>query len=151
MVDYNKRLVEVDVILNHLSKSDYNKIPEDVLQLIKDNMDKEYTWVFDESKPLKEQNVSRDTIAFLSYINMEYLLNDKQKEYMQKLHEINEQEKRKEEYSNDVKYDYSELFKRNNKTEDLGQITEKEQTSLVVYEEGFFTKMINKIKSFFRR
>ena len=51
----------------------------------------------------------------------------------------------------DVKYDYSELFKRNNKTEDLGQITEKEQTSLVVYEEGFFTKMINKIKSFFRR
>ncbi len=151
MVDYNKRLVEVDVILNHLSESDYNKIPEDVLQLIKDNMDKEYTWVFDESKPLKEQNVSRDTIAFLSYINMEYLLNDKQKEYMQKLHEINEQEKRKEEYSNDVKYDYSELFKRNNKTEDLGQITEKEQTSLVVYEEGFFTKMINKIKSFFRR
>jgi predicted transcriptional regulator len=150
MVDYNKRLVEVDV-LNHLSESDYNKIPEDVLQLIKDNMDKEYTWVFDESKPLKEQNVSRDTIAFLSYINMEYLLNDKQKEYMQKLHEINEQEKRKEEYSNDVKYDYSELFKRNNKTEDLGQITEKEQTSLVVYEEGFFTKMINKIKSFFRR
>ena len=121
------------------------------MQLIKDNMDKEYTWVFDESKPLKEQNVSRDTIAFLSYINMEYLLNDKQKEYMQKLHEINEQEKRKEEYSNDVKYDYSELFKRNNKTEDLGQITEKEQTSLVVYEEGFFTKMINKIKSFFRR
>lgn len=151
MVDYNKRLVEVDVILNHLSESDYNKIPEDVLQLIKDNMDKEYTWVFDESKPLKEQNVSRDTIAFLSYINMEYLLNDKQKEYMQKLHEINEQEKRKEEYSNDVKYDYSELFKRNNKTEDLGQITEKEQTSLVVYKEGFFTKMINKIKSFFRR
>lgn len=151
MVDYNKRLVEVDVILNHLSESDYNKIPEDVLQLIKDNMDKKYTWVFDESKPLKEQNVSRDTIAFLSYINMEYLLNDKQKEYMQKLHEINEQEKRKEEYSNDVKYDYSELFKRNNKTEDLGQITEKEQTSLVVYEEGFFTKMINKIKSFFRR
>ena len=151
MVDYNKRLVEVDVILNHLSESDYNKIPEDVLQLIKDNMDKEYTWVFDESKPLKEQNVSRDTIAFLSYINMEYLLNDKQKEYMQKLHEINEQEKRKEEYSNDVKYDYSELFKRNNKTEDLGQITEKEQTSLVVYEEGFFTKMINKIKRFFRR
>lgn len=74
MVDYNKRLVEVDVILNHLSESDYNKIPEDVLQLIKDNMDKEYTWVFDESKPLKEQNVSRDTIAFLSYINMEYLL-----------------------------------------------------------------------------
>ena len=27
VVDYNKRLVEVSVILNHLTKSDYNKIP----------------------------------------------------------------------------------------------------------------------------
>ena len=132
MVNYNKRLVEVDVILNHLSDSDYNKIPSEVIQAIRDNMDKEYTWEFDESKPLEEQEINRDTIAFLSYINMEYLLNDEQKKYMQKLHEINEQKKLKEEYSNDVKYDYSDLFKRNNKTkEDLEQIDENKETALV--------------------
>ena len=43
------------------------------------NKDKEYFWKYDEKKPLKEQDVSRDTIAFLSYLNMEYLLNEKQK------------------------------------------------------------------------
>ena len=43
----------------------------------------------DETKPLKDQNVSRDTIAFLAYLNMEYLLNDEQKELMQQIHEFN--------------------------------------------------------------
>ena len=152
MLDYNKRLVEVDVILEKLSESDYIKIPKDVIQVIKDNMDKEYTWEYDETKELKDQNLSRDTIALLSYINTEYLLNDKQREYMQRLYEINEQEKRKKEYSNDTKYDYSELFKRNNKiTEQLEHEVEIEQKGLVIYKETFFTKIINKLKSFFKK
>ena len=55
MVDYNKRLVEVDEILNYLSNEDLLKIPEDVRQAIKDNKDKEYIWKYDISKELKEQ------------------------------------------------------------------------------------------------
>ena len=149
MIDCNKRLVEVDVVLNHLSDSDYNKIPKEVIQAIKDNMDEEYIWEYDETKELKDQGLSRETIAFLSYINMEYLLNDKQKEYMQNLYQINEQEKLKEEYSNDVKYDYSNLFKRNHE-EKMEPTTKVEEKSLIVYKEGFFTKLVNKIKSFFR-
>ena len=149
MIDYNKRLVEVDVVLKHLSDSDYNKIPKEVIQVIKDNMDKEYIWEYDETKELKDQGLSRDTIAFLSYINMEYLLNEKQREYMQRLYEINEQEKLKEEYSNDVKYDYSNLFKRNHE-EEIEQTSKVEENSLIVYKEGFFTKLVNKIKKFFR-
>ena len=34
MVEYNKRLVEVSVILNHLKKSDYNKIPKEIIEHI---------------------------------------------------------------------------------------------------------------------
>ena len=70
MIDYNKRLVEVDEILNHLSKEDYNKIPEIIKKSIKDNKDKEYFWKYDTNKKLKEQDVSDDTIAILSYINL---------------------------------------------------------------------------------
>ena len=148
MVNYNQRLVEVDVILNHLSKADYIKIPEEVIKSIKDNMDNEYTWEFDESKPLKDQGLSRETIAMLSYINMEYLLNKEQKEYMQRLHDINEQKKRQEEYSNDVKYDYSDLFKRNKSVQEV-ETENKQETALIEYKENIFTKIINKIKSFF--
>ena len=85
MVDYNKRLVEVSVILNHLTKSDYNKIPREVIDTIENNKDREYTWNYDETKDLKEQNVNRDTIAIVSYINMRYLLNEKQKKYVQEI------------------------------------------------------------------
>lgn len=50
MIDYNKRLVEVDEILNHLSKEDYNKIPEIIKKSINDNKDKEYFWKYDTNK-----------------------------------------------------------------------------------------------------
>lgn len=148
MVDYNKRLVEVDEILNYLSEEDLLKIPEEVRNTIKENKDKEYVWKYDVSKELKEQNLSRDTIILLSYLNMEYLLNEEQKKYMQQLHELNE--KKLEELKTE-KYSVDDLFKKKKKEET--QITENvEEKSLIEYkEESIFTKMINKIKNFFKK
>lgn len=149
MVDYNKRLVEVDEILNYLSEEDLLKIPEEIRNTIKENKDKEYFWEYDETKPLKEQDVSRDTIAFLSYLNMEYLLNEKQKGYMQQLHELN---KKKLEEAKVEKYGVDDLFKRNKPQQEEPKETELEQElSLVEYKENFFTKVISKIKNFFAR
>ena len=45
---------------------------------------------FDETKELKDQNLSRDTIIILSHLNMEYLLNEEQKKLMEQIHEFNE-------------------------------------------------------------
>lgn len=89
MIDYKKRLVEVDEVLNHLSKEDYNKIPQKLIQAIKENKDTEYIWEYDEEKSLKDQGLSRDTLILISCINMEYLLNDSQKEYVEYIHKIN--------------------------------------------------------------
>ena len=90
MVDYEKRLVELDEVLNYLSKEDLAKIPEDIRQAIKENKSAEYTWEYDEEKSLKEQNLPRDTVILLPYLNMEYLLNKEQKELMEKIHLENE-------------------------------------------------------------
>ena len=90
MIDYNKRLVEVDEILKYLSNEDLVKIPEDVRQAIKDNKDKEYIWKYDISKELKDQGLCKDTIILLSYLNMEYLLNQEQKHFMKELNAFNE-------------------------------------------------------------
>ena len=115
-MEYEKCLVEVDEVLNHLSKEDLNKIPEDILKGIKEHRDKEYIWKYDESKELKEQKFDRNTIAVLSYINMEYLLSKEQKELMEKIHELNEQN-----LQNEIQkeYDPKELFK--NKTNNTVQ------------------------------
>ena len=144
MIDYNKRLVEVDEILRYLSEEDLLKIPENVRQTIKDNKSKEYIWKYDETKPLKEQNVSRDTIAILSYLNMEYLLNDEQRRLMQQIHELNEKKIKEVK-----KYELNDLFKRDELKKEEPE--KMQQQSLVVYEENFLKKIINKIKSFFTK
>lgn len=147
MIDYNKRLVEVDEILNYLSEEDLRKIPEEVRNTIKENKDNEYFWKYDETKPLKEQDVSRDTIAFLSYLNMEYLLNEEQKQLMQQLHKLNE---KKLEEAKAEKYGVEDLFKRNEtQQEELKETEQEQEQALVEYKESFFTKMVNKIKNFF--
>jgi len=149
MSDYNKRLVEVDEILNYLSEDDLLKIPQDVRKAIKENKDKEYIWNYDETKPLKEQEVSRDTIAILSYLNMEYLLNEEQKDFMKQLHNANE---KKLEDSGLEKYGVENLFKEAEiEQEDLKEAKKSQELSLVENKESFFTKIIKNIKKIFGR
>jgi len=142
MHDYSKRLVEIDEILSHLSEENLHKIPEEIIKLIKDNKDIEYKWNYNEYKPLCEQNIHRDSIAFLSYLNMEYLMNEKQKQFMKKIHNLNE-EKNEEEIRK--KYNPDDLFKsKNTDTEPTeGQKNTKEMTALVEYKENFFTRFKN--------
>lgn len=149
MVDYNKRLVEVDEILNYLSEEDLLKIPEDIRQVIKENKDKEYVWKYDVSKELKDQNLSRDTIIILSYLNMEYLLNEEQKNLMEQIHKFND---KKSEEAKKEKYNTEDLFKSNKLYEETQKETEqKQEQSLIEYKESFFTKLINCIKKFFHK
>ena len=148
MVDINKRLVEVDVILNYLSKENYQKIPKDVIKVIKENKAIDYIWEYDESKELEDQDVSRDTIAFLSYINTEYLLDERQKEYMEKMYESNEI-KLEEEKAKD--YSIDNIVKRKSiEKEKIQNIEEIKENKLVIYKENFFTKIFKKIKNFFK-
>ena len=92
---------------------------------------------------------SFDKIAFLSYLNMEYLLNEEQKQLMQQIHELNE--KKLEEIKAE-KYSTEDLFKKNKPQQENTKETEhKQELSLVEYKESFFTKLINRIKKFFTK
>ena len=147
MVDYNKRLVEVDEVLSYLSEENISKIPEEIRNLIKVNKDKDYVWKFDETKKLKDQGLSRDTIIILSYLNMEYLLNEEQKKLMEQIHELNE---KKLEEAKVEKYRVEDLFKKNKLHREEPKETEHiQEVSLVEYKESFFTKLINRIKKIF--
>ena len=142
MIDYNKRLVEVSTILNHLNKSDYDKIPKEIIETIERNKDIEYVWNYDETKDLKNQNVSKDTIAILSYINMQYLLNEEQKIAVQEI--FNENQKKIENIKKE-KYNADNLFK--NKRNEKNEV-KKETQALVAYKErNFIEKLFDKIKS----
>ena len=141
MIEYNKRLVEVDEILKHLSKSDYNKIPEEIKEAIEKNKDKTYKWKYDNTKKLKEQDVPDDTIAILSFINMEYLLNEEQKKFVESLHKLNENSK-----LINTSYDTDIFYNKSNKTTDKSQelVVEKNTQSFLQKLKNFISKLFIK-------
>ena len=150
-MDYEKCLVELEEVLNHLDGNDYNKIPNELIDAIKSNKDKTYEWKYDETKSLKEQELDRNTIAMLSYINSEYLLNEDEKELMKKIYDMNEQKAEEEKRK---KYNPDNLFenKQNNKMATNEETSETEELSLVeIKEEKWYQKVISYIKNLFKK
>ena len=81
-----RAFVQVKEVLKYLNKSEYNKIPKEFIDLIDSNIDKNYTWNYDLSKPLEEQDLSDNALVILAYINNEYLLTPEQKSLMNKFY-----------------------------------------------------------------
>lgn len=146
MEDLYSSLSEVNEILKFLPKEDYEKIPEEIIEVIKNNMDKNYKWEYDFSKALTEQDISREAVAILSYINMEYLLTKEQKDLMEEIHKFNEQ---KIENEKKVKFNPDDIFK--NRTTITNELKEKYKNDNVlpieVRKETLFLKILTKIKN----
>ena len=143
-MEYAKCLVELDEVLYNLSNEDLKKIPEDIRDSIKEQKDKTYTWKYDKSKTLNEQKIDRKTIAMLSYLNMEYLLNEEQKELMKKFHKSNEEKLEKIKQN---KYKSEDIFKNSY------EVKERENVALIEVkkEKNFIQKLIAKLKLLFKR
>lgn len=90
--DLPKRLTEVNEILKHLPKKEFHKIPKHVIENIKENRDENYIFQIDKSKKIYEQPLNRDTVVIISYINYTYLVNDKQKLFLEKIYKKNNTE-----------------------------------------------------------
>lgn len=138
-MEYQKCLVELDEILEHLREEEQKKIPYEIRNIIKREKDKKYKWNYDETKSLREQNINRKTIAMLSYLNLEYLLSKEQKVVLSEIHKLNEikteEEKKK-------KYNTKDLFK--NKT------TKKEEMVSIIVETKD-KKWTNKVITFLKQ
>lgn len=140
MVDVNKRLVEVETILEKLDTNYKNKIPNELWEYIKRNKDKNYLFYYDENNSLINQKLNTDTVALLTYINMEYLLNENQKKDIKQILTNDEailEQKKKELYNPD------NLFK--NKATKIDTV--ENSVAMVKYKESLFAK----IKNWFKR
>lgn len=138
-MEYEKCLVELDEIFKYLKDEEKRNIPYEIRKAIKEKKDKHYHWNYDESKTLNEQKINRKTIAMLSYLNMEYLLNEKQKKLMEEVHKFNEKKIEKEKSE---KYNPDSIFKNNIKYD------KKEEVALAEVEER---KWYEKIFSFIKK
>ena len=127
---------EVYEILNLIGKEYKDKIPNKLLQIIVDGMDKNYKPTIDMKKPLKEQNISQRTYDILGMLKLNYWCKN-ESEKKEFLNKISANEKRREEVLRE-KYNIDNIFKNGN-TEKV-----KEEVALVeVKEEKWYQKIFN--------
>lgn len=145
---YSEAATEVLAILNNTDKEAVNKIPKKFIEFLKENSSKTYKPNFDKSKTIKELNLKPKTQALLGLIYLKCWANEQQRAEFTKGTLENEkvyQQELTEKYSTD------NLFK-NRVTSKLENETKAQQISLIkVKENNFIQRIINKIKSIFRR
>lgn len=138
---------EVYTILQDLNEEEYNKIPPEVIETIKENSNEEYEFVLNDELELKEQLLLPETKAILFNLFRDYLSTSVQKE---KIIKMQSEERKKLEEKKKQNYDSVDIFK-TNKQKDVEEKTNNQELQPVqIKKEGFFRKIINKIKLFFK-
>lgn len=145
LIDNMLAYAEVDEILNLLEEEYANKIPEKIRKFLKEEKMQDYKPEINVEIPLTEQNLKRETMVLLAVLNLNYWCeSEAEKEEFRK--ELAENEK--EQKALEEKYNPDNLFKKKQqeKQEDV------QNTELIVYKKtNFIHKLLNKIKSLFRK
>lgn len=109
---YEKAFTEVYTILSYLNKEEYNKIPDEILDVIKQNRDIDYIYEVNKELDLEKQEMLLETRAILFNLFRDYLATPKQKE---KILRFQRQEKIKIEEEKRQKYQSIDMFKKHKK------------------------------------
>lgn len=131
---------EVVEILNHVPKEDYYKLPKDMIDMFKANIEPNYYFEFDTKKTLDEQNVSKDARTIIAILFRDYWATEEQRK---RIIAKENYDKQKIEEEKREKYQFS--------FEDRKQkIKEKNTYMTEIKEEKWYKKIINKLLNIFR-
>ena len=100
---------EVNEIINIMGEEYKAKVPKQLLELFEKEEDKEYITKIKKDIYFEEQEISRTALILLNYINMNYWLEEHQKEKIKRVYRENE-----EKYQQILreKYNPNEIFKK---------------------------------------
>ena len=140
---YKKAFTEVYEILNYLDKDDYNKIPKNIINALKENRDSEYNFFVDESIPFYEQNLLEETKAILFNVYRDYLANSEMKDKIIKFQREEENISEKLKYK---EYKYNNIFDKKQVHQINNNILKDQQINLIKYKSNIFTRIIKRIK-----
>ena len=151
-IQYANAYTEVLDILKYISKEDYEKIPKSKIKVFEENSNKNYSFTYDENKTLDEQNVSEIAKAIIAILFRDYWATKEQRYVIiKKQQEIKEQKQKELMAKFEQNKNISEKdLKKVNVASDLDLDIDYELlgTNMKLYkkEEGFFEKLVNKIK-----
>ncbi len=138
MKELSKRLSEVEYVLKQMDMSYIEKLPDNIVEFISDNKDYEYSEELCNKKSLNMKKLHVDTVTILTYLNMNFFLEPKEKEELDLLIKQTQQEieKRKEE-----QYKYDDLFPKNTNIDKLNENKQLEEYR----KQNWFSKLFAKL------
>ena len=144
--EFKEVAVEINSIFDNLPMDLLNKIPLRIRDFFKDNASTTYSFVYDKSKRLNEQNLKDKTRGIISILYRDFLCNDvERKEY----YDIYTKYLDKKENEKRVLYNQNDIFKKTNK-----KISDKENTNYlerVNKKTNIIKKIWGKILRFFNK
>lgn len=139
---YSNAFNEVLTILAYIPAEEYNKIPEEVIQVFEENSNDEYEFEYNPKLTLTEQNISYEAKLIIAILFRDYWATDIQKEKILLKEKYNlqqiEEEKRE-------KYNIDNIFKQKTRVVEEN----KDEVGMIEYKQPLFIKILNKIKSIF--
>ena len=144
-MEYANAYTEVLEILKFIPKTDYNKIPQDMIKVFSYNQNKNYIFNYNPLQSLDDQNVSKKAKLIISILFRDYWAQDNQRAKIlnkEKIDRMRFEEEKQE------KYNVNNLFK--NKQENF-QNSERNTSLIEVKEKNFLQKIIEKIINLFRK
>lgn len=141
MIDKNKlpkAYKEVYEILKYIPEEDYKKIPKSMIKVIKKGMDKSYDFKVTEFEDFQKQEMLSETECILAIFYRDYWASEKERNRILMSEEqdrINTYKIRDKDIKNQV---------------DRVQPAWDENNSIIAVKDSFFSKIIQKIKDFFK-
>lgn len=139
VANMEKAYSEVYAFLNAIGEEYINKIPSRIYNTIKNKRDLSYQPIYNKNQTMKEDMISKEALALIAGLNLEYWCEDeKQKQELKQCY-LNNLKKEQEQYS------YENLFKNENVQE------KNEITVLVEYQEkNIFKILLNKLRKWLK-
>ncbi len=136
---------QLNKILCFLPEDMKKKIPKDIWKQINDKTDNNICTKINEIKDIKEENISTETRKYLSFIFINYLATEAEKEEYTKIIKNNEEQYQK---TLRQKYNIDNIFNKKETLVETEQELKEQQNNLPIeHKENLFKIILNKIKS----
>lgn len=130
-LEYRNAYSEVLEILKYISKEDFEKIPNNLIELFKKNANTDYSFNYTPSKTLEEQNVSKTAKYIIAILFKNYWATPLQREKIlaKEKYDFNKLEEEKRQKYNSENIFNNNVIKENEiENNDLGLIEYKKET-----------------------
>ena len=149
VLNYRKAYVELIEIIKVLNEEQRNAIPNTFIQYAKNNMDPDYSFDYDTSKTINEQNLSVETQALLVELYERYWAPANEKEFWEKYDRICTNMIEEEKTANYTSNLFEDNYVSTNPTEPKEEPIQNLPT--IVENKSIFKKILSFIKNIFNK